>query len=115
MSATSLTAQTIHNGQREQVEESGLEVGWGREAGGVCSPLATGSLDSAPQTTTNWATDTICGSWRSKEGLQRGQVGLKECGGQCREGEHGGCRDNPAGEGAHSSTGASGQIREYLP
>lgn len=55
MSLTSLTAQTIHNGQREQVEESGLEVGWGQEAGGVCSPLATGSLDSAPLTTTNWA------------------------------------------------------------
>ena len=77
--------------ESEALEESGLEVGWGQEAGGVCSPLATGSLDSAPLTTTNWATDTICGSWRSKKGLQRGQVGLKECGGQCREGEHGSC------------------------
>ena len=77
-------------------------MGWGREARGLCSPLATGSLDSAPLTTTNWAADTICGSWRSKKGLQRGQVGLKECGGQCREGEHGGRRDVPAGEGAHS-------------
>lgn len=71
--------------------------GEGREAGGLCSPLATGSLDSAPLTTTNWATDTICGSWKSKKGLRKGQVGLKECGGQCREGEHEGCRDGPSG------------------